>query len=159
VLTPGNWVALDTTNDNPAKWPVAQFTVTENPSPASLPAPGATVKMQEFKFGGAATLHDGELVRFENDGYLVHMTIAVPVKNRASGKLVNTLLLAGRDRKAQKLATGQPYAFVGTGSPGLLQQQVISLKPGWYVFACFMDTQDGREHTRLGMERLIRITR
>jgi len=25
------------------------------------------------------------------------------------------------------------------------------------VQACFMDTQDGREHTTLGMERIIRI--
>jgi hypothetical protein len=40
VLTAGNWVALDTTNDNPPKWPVAQFTVTANPGPASLRRPG-----------------------------------------------------------------------------------------------------------------------
>ena len=28
---------------------------------------------------------------------------------------------------------------------------------GYYVEACFMDTQDGREHTQLGMERLVQI--
>jgi hypothetical protein len=53
--------------------------------------------MQNFRFGGAATLHDGELVRFENDGYLVHMTIAVPVKNRASA--VARLLRESRGRR------------------------------------------------------------
>ena len=35
----------------------------------------------------------------------------------------------------------------------------ITAKPGWYVQACFMETQDGRVHTRLGMERIIRIVK
>jgi hypothetical protein len=29
---------------------------------------------------------------------------------------------------------------------------VISQPAGFWVLACFMDTQDGREHTTLGME-------
>ena len=40
-----------------------------------------------------------------------------------------------------------------------MQQQVLNAKPGYYVQACFMDTQDGREHTQLGMERVIRIAK
>ena len=39
------------------------------------------------------------------------------------------------------------------------QQETITAKPGWYVQACFMETQDKRDHTRLGMERIIRITK
>jgi len=39
------------------------------------------------------------------------------------------------------------------------QQETITAKPGWYVQACFMETQDGRDHTRLGMERIIKITK
>ncbi len=31
--------------------------------------------------------------------------------------------------------------------------------PGWYVIACFMDTQDGREHSQLGMDRVIQVVR
>jgi hypothetical protein len=31
--------------------------------------------------------------------------------------------------------------------------------PAYYVLACFMDTQDGREHTVLGMEKVIRVVR
>jgi hypothetical protein len=34
---------------------------------------------------------------------------------------------------------------------------VISQTPGYWVIACFMDTQDGREHTSLGMEKVIHI--
>ena len=40
-----------------------------------------------------------------------------------------------------------------------MQQEVLIAKPGFYVQACLMDTQDGREHTQLGMERLIKITK
>jgi hypothetical protein len=42
---------------------------------------------------------------------------------------------------------------------GAYQQQVIHNRPGYWVLACFMDTQDGREHTQLGMERVIRIVK
>jgi hypothetical protein len=41
---------------------------------------------------------------------------------------------------------------------GAYQQQVVHVRPGYWVLACFMDTQDGREHTQLGMERVIHIT-
>jgi len=34
---------------------------------------------------------------------------------------------------------------------------VVTQKPGYWVIACFMDTQDGREHTTLGMEKIIQI--
>ena len=36
---------------------------------------------------------------------------------------------------------------------------MLKAKPGYYVEACFMDTQDGREHTRLGMERLVKVVK
>jgi hypothetical protein len=159
VLTPGNWVALDTTKSNPTKWPRANFTVTANSAPASLPAAGATIKTQEFRFVSPARLHDGEVVRFVNGGYLVHMVIGLPVKNMATAKKVVALLLAGKDNKAQKLLSGPPPGWVGTFSPGGLVQETLRVKPGIYVIACFMDTQDGREHTQLGMEKIIRITK
>jgi hypothetical protein len=42
---------------------------------------------------------------------------------------------------------------------GAYQQQVVRNRPGYWVLACFMDTQDGRDHTVLGMERVIHIAR
>lgn len=30
-------------------------------------------------------------------------------------------------------------------------------QPGWYPLACFIDTQDHREHAQLGMLRLVRF--
>ncbi len=97
-------------------------------------------------------------MRFENDGYLVHMIDGIGVKNASDAKKVTALLLAGKDNAAQKLATGF-FAGAGPLSPGGMQQLKLNAKPGVYVLVCFMDTQDGREHTQLGMERTIRITK
>jgi hypothetical protein len=36
---------------------------------------------------------------------------------------------------------------------------VLKAKPGYYVEACFMKTQDGRFHTQLGMERLVKVVK
>ena len=43
VLTPGDYVALDTESNNPTKWPHVNFTVTANTAPATLAKPQATV--------------------------------------------------------------------------------------------------------------------
>lgn len=159
VLTPGDYVALDTIADNPAKWPHVNFTVTASSAPATLAKPQATVAAQEFRFTGPSKLHRGELVRFENDGYLYHMIIAIPVKNRKNAKLLTTYLEAGKDSKAQRLASGQPQSWMGTVGHGGMHQQVLNAQPGTYVLACFMSTQDGREHTRLGMVRTVRVVK
>jgi hypothetical protein len=159
ALTPGSYVALDTEGGNPSKWPNTSFTVTPNSVPATLPKAQATVGAEEFRFSGPSKLHVGQLVRFENDGYLYHMIIALPVKNKASATALNADLLAGNQKKANKLITGAPLQFLGTAGPGGMNQQVLKAKPGYYVLACFMNTQDGRVHTALGMERTIRIVK
>lgn len=148
VLTPGRWVALDSVNNNPATWPRASFTVSRSGHPASLPKPAATVKMIEFGFTGPSTWHEGELIRFQNAGFLAHMAVAAQAKDEQDAQTLSALLLAGQDNQAQKLATGFA-TFVGTASAGAVQQQRVTAAPGIYVLACFMDTQDHREHTRL----------
>lgn len=157
VLTPGTWLALNVSGNgnNPPK---ALFTVTQSSSPAALPTPGGTVKAIDFGFQGASKLHRGELVRFENDGFLVHMILGVQVKSMALAAAVTTALKAGKDNLARRLSIGSAN-FAGELSPGGLQQETISAAPGVYVLACFMNTQDGREHTQLGMVRTIQITK
>lgn len=158
VLQPGTYVAVDTTKNNPAKWPHTQFTVTQSAAPAALPAPSATITAIEFNFRGPGVLHDGTTVRFQNGGFLVHMAIGVRVKNLQTAKQLTALLLAGKDNQAQKLALSFGM-FMGPMSTGGLQQFTLHAKPGIWVLLCFMDTQDGREHTQLGMERTIRIVK
>jgi hypothetical protein len=157
-LAPGHYIALVNAE---AKGPKQHttFTVTAAPSPATLPTPQATIRSIEFGFSGPSTLHDGELVRFENEGFLIHMDIAFPVKSKAAATKAVKDLLTGNEKGLEKLVAGEPVTFAGPLSHEAFQQQTISAKPGWYVQACFMETQDGRDHTRLGMERIIKITK
>jgi hypothetical protein len=157
VLPAGNYIALDSnTNGTP---PHTAFTVTSSAAPAALPPAAATENSIEFGFTGPTTLHTGEVVRFVNQGFLVHMDVWVKTKNMAAAKKVVKLLLANAPQKAAAgLITGQG-GFAGPMSTGGIVQTTITAKPGIYVQACFMATQDGRVHTALGMERIIKIVK
>jgi hypothetical protein len=157
-LAPGQYLALATAGEGPPKFHAA-FTVAAAAAPAVLPAPQATIRSVEFGFRGPSTLKDGELVRFENEGFLVHMDFAFPVKSHAAAQKAVKAVLAGREKQLRPLVAGEPVGFAGPLSTGGYQQETITAKPGWYVQVCFMETQDGRDHTRLGMERIIRITK
>ena len=76
-LQPGTYIAGENGNGE------AVFTVTQSADPATLPAPAATITAVDFAFRGASTLHDGELVRFKNDGYLIHMFLFAQFKSVA----------------------------------------------------------------------------
>ena len=81
------------------------FTVTRSSSPASLPAPQATVATIEFGFRGATTLRDGTLVRFKNNGYLIHMVQgAAQVASTATAAEAEADLRAGDTAAASKSA-------------------------------------------------------
>jgi len=157
-LQPGNYVAL-IPGEGKGATAHATFTVTAAASPAVLPTPQATVRSIEFGFRGPTTLHDGELVRFENEGFLVHMDIAILAKSKSAAKQIVKDLLLGKEKGIEKLAGGEPLTFAPPISHEDFEQETITAKPGWYVQACFMETQDGRDHTRLGMERIIRIVK
>lgn len=155
-LQPGQYVALGAFGEGGPKVKEA-FTVTAAASPAALPTPQATVRSIDFGFTGPTTLHDGELVRFENAGFLVHMDIAFPAKGKSAAKRLAKDLFTGQEKGIEKLVTGEPITFAGPLSSEAFQQETITAKPGWYVQACFMNTQNGIDHTRLGMERVFRI--
>ena len=156
-LQPGQYLALSSANEGPPKVHVP-FTVAPSKAPVALPAPEATIRSIEFNFRGPTTIHDGELVRFENEGFLVHMDVAVKVKTMSNARKLIKALIAGNEKTAFRLVTGVA-SFAGPLSTGAYQQETIAAKPGIYVQLCFMETQDGRDHTRLGMERIIRITK
>jgi hypothetical protein len=157
-LTPGHYVALDTTAPSPAHWFIRPFTVAASAHPAPLPAPAATLSMIDFGFRGAARLREGELVRYVNDGFATHMALGLRVASAAAARRATTDLIAGRAGAAERLAT-TVYSFAGALSPGAVQEQPVTTPPGIYVLGCFMATQDGRDHTRLGMVRTITVIR
>jgi hypothetical protein len=158
-LQPGQYVAVVPGEEGKGSRAHANFTVSAAASPAALPAPEATIHSIEFGFQGPSTLHDGELVRFENEGFLVHMDVAAPVKNMKAAKQLVKDLLAGKEKAVGKLISGPPAGFAGPVSHEAFQQETITAKPGIYVEVCFMDTQDGRSHSQLGMERIIHIVK
>ena len=80
TLQPGNYLAVDLSSSNPDP-PHTTFVISQAPQPASLPKPGATISAIDFAFRGPSTLHDGELVRFQNSGFLVHPIQGIGVKN------------------------------------------------------------------------------
>lgn len=158
ILEPGEYVALGGAGEGGPKNKDA-FTVTAAKVPATLPPAQATERSIEFGFRGPATLHDGELVRFEDEGFLVHMDVAFPAKSLSDAKLIVKGLLSGKEKGLEKLVSAEPFSFAGPISHEAFQQETITAKPGWYVQACFMETQNGVPHTRLGMERIIKIVK
>jgi hypothetical protein len=158
-LQPGQYVAVLPGGEGKGSKAHALFTVTASASPVALPAPQATIRSIEFGFRGPSTLHDGELVRFENEGFLVHMDVAAPVKNMKAARQAVKDLLAGKEKALEKLFSGPPAGFAGPLSHEAFQQETITAKPGIYVEICFMDTQDRRSHSLLGMERIIKIVK
>jgi hypothetical protein len=159
VLAPGTYILLNAEGEHPSNPPHSTLTITAAPAPAALPAAQTTERTIEFAFKGPTTLKEGEVVRFENEGFLVHMNVAFPVASRhAAAEAVRDLKL-GREKAVFKLVKGQPFSFYGPLGSGAFQQETITEKPGWYVQACFMETQDGRDHTLLGMERAFRIVK
>ena len=157
-LAAGQYLAFNAEGPKSSAWHTTSFTVQPSSAPTPLPAAAAVEKAIDFNFRGPSILHVGELVGFENEGYVVHMNIAFPVRNhKAALKLVKALKKGSK--QAEKLIAGPPVTFEGPVSHGAYQQSVIAAKPGVYVQVCFMDTEDGRAHALLGMERIIRIVK
>jgi hypothetical protein len=152
VLPAGHYVAVNNGNG------FTPFTISRSSHPASLAKAAATMTAIDFGYQGPTTLHDGELVRFVNAGYLVHMFEWASTPSVADAKKAEADLQDGNVAGAKKFATGMGQ-FVGPISSGQMQQETITQAPGVYVVFCAMNTEDGREHFQLGMFRTIRIVK
>jgi hypothetical protein len=152
LLPAGHYVAVNNGNG------FTPFTIASSAHPAALPRPDATVTAIDFAFRGADTLRDGELVRFENDCYLIHMVAWASTPSVADASAAEADLLKGDTAGAKTYATGMGQ-FAGPLSTGAMQQEVITEPPGVYVIFCEMNSQDGRDHFQLGMFRTIQIVK
>ena len=153
VLPAGHYVA---TNDGNGFTP---FTIAAASKPASLSNPKETLSTIEFGFTGNTTLHDGDLVRFKNDGYLIHMVQAAEVKDVADAKKVEADLLADNVNAAKKYAISPLETWSGPLSSGEQQQYTFNASPGIYVVFCSMNTQDRREHFQIGMYKTVTVVK
>ena len=127
-LQAGQYVAIDVAGNNPAKFAHTSFTIAQAAQPAALPKPQATIKALDFAFRGPRTLHRGELLRVENDGFLVHMIVATEARNATTAPEVVKALRAGDDERARRLSIGG-VVFANTVSPGA-DPTVGSLRSG-----------------------------
>ncbi|MGO9750222.1 MAG: hypothetical protein ACLP8S_06070 [Solirubrobacteraceae bacterium] len=152
ILQPGNYFADDLYGN---VGPSPEFTIRQAANPATLPKPEATISAIAFAFGGPTTLHDGELVRFQNTGHIIHMIAWASTKDTATATKIESLLRAGQGMQAKKYATGKG-TFAGPLSAGAVQQLTIDEKPGVYVLYSPWITKDGRKQYQLGI-RTIRI--
>jgi hypothetical protein len=158
VLRSGKYIALDVTGKKAPR--IAKFTITKSSSPAKLPKASATTHAIEFAFRGSTRLKRGTLVRGVNNGWLVHMNDFQGVKSKADGKKLIAGFKAGKPFKTlRKYENRSFFSLFDPVSHGAVQQMVLKAKPGYYVEACFMKTQDGRFHTQLGMERLVKVVK
>jgi len=98
-------------------------------------------------------------VRFQNDGYLVHVFVHAPVASVADAAKADALLRAGNRRAAKKCLIGKPGVFAGPLSHARGQQEVIVQRPGVYVILRLMNAEDGRERFQHGMYRTIQIVK
>ena len=103
------------------------FTVTKSLIPASLPAPQATVDAIEFGFRGATTLHDGELVRFKNNGYLIHMVQAAQVASIANA--ARPRLSCGRQYRCRSKLAIAPLEMWADRCPRAGSSSTSSARP------------------------------
>jgi hypothetical protein len=156
-LLPGLYVAVDISPSGGVP-PFTEFAIAPATSPAKLPKPKATITSIEFAFRGTTKLRDGELVRFDNRGFLVHMIIGLRARSLRDARKLAALLKAGNERRAMRLVTAQ-YGWDNLLTHNQGFQLRIHQRPGYWVIACFMNTQDGREHTQLGMERVVHIVK
>ena len=132
TLQPGNYLAVDLSSSNPDP-PHATFVIGQAPQPMSLPMPGATISAIDFAFRGPSTLHDGELVRFQNSGFLVHPIQGIGVKNATTAKRLTALLRAANDKAGPEARNQLPgvrrTAFTRRCPTGADQRAAGHLRP------------------------------
>lgn len=100
------------------------------------------------------------LGRFRDAGYLIHIGTYAEVSSAGQAASVEKLLIAGHAEQAQAHLPGPTGRFFGPlWHVGLRQEAIITQPRGNYVLACVMPTQDGRDHSELGLMRTLRVVR
>lgn len=158
VLTPGTYVALDTTPER--NLPQTVLEVAGEPTTAAPPAADATVDMLDYRFTASRrTLPADGTLRVRNRGKQLHFLLAFPTSTSRNASRLVSLLRRGAEREAERLIAGPPTEPVGLVSPGVENRTKVKLRKGNYVFVCFYGSPASRDrgHNRLGMVRKVRF--
>ena len=100
------------------------------PRPPRCPPRRRVEKTIEFGFRGPTTLKVGEVVRFENEGFLVHMDIAFPVKSKRAAQKGLRPSRQARKRRCSSWSPASRSASTARSPRGAFQQETITAEAG-----------------------------
>jgi hypothetical protein len=129
------------------------FTTSAQANGATAPAPDATVRMEDLRFRGSATLPRRGTVRFQNFGLGPHIAVAFPLRAGVSNAAAGRAIRSGSDAAFGRIAGGAPVGLQTVISPAQSDDQQVSFaRSGRYALVCFVN-----EHNRLGMYRIVTV--
>ena len=99
-------------------------------------------------------------MRFETKGFLAHMDIAFPAESEKAARAIVKGLARWAKEGWKSSSQGPCSCSRARCRTKLFQQETTTAKPGRYVQACFMETQDwGAITCAWGMEPIFRIVK
>jgi hypothetical protein len=144
----------DAENGPPPSRGFGSFTTSGQANGAAAPAPDATVRMEDLRFRGSATLPRRGTVRVQNFGAGPHIAIAFPLRPGVSNAAAGRAIRSDSDAAFGRIVGGTPTALqtILSGGGQSDDQQVSFARTGRYALVCFFN-----EHNKLGMYRIVTV--
>jgi hypothetical protein len=133
---------------------IGTFTTSAQANGATAPQPDATVRMEDLRFRGSATLPRRGTVRVQNFGAGPHIAVAFPLRSGVTNAQAGRAIRSGSNAAFGRIAGGQPTLLqnILSGGGNFNDQQVSFSRTGRYALVCFFN-----EHNRLGMYRVVTV--
>lgn len=133
---------------------IGSFTTSGQANGATAPAPNATVRMEDLRFAGNATLPRRGTVRVQNFGAGPHIAVAFPLRSGVTNAAAGRAIRSGSDAALGRIVGGTPTLLqnILSGGGNFDDQQVSFARSGRYALVCFFN-----EHNRLGMYRIVTV--
>ena len=149
VLEPGTYYAFDTSGGPPDPRAAVAVEVTGESSDDEIPEPDTTVSAVDYGFEAEGLTVGTTEIAFENIGAQPHHLIASQLIGDATAEDVEQFFKTEKGKPPLSDRGTQSTAVVEGGESQLV---TLELKPGRYVFYCFIsDRQGGPPHALKGM--------
>ncbi|HWO16790.1 MAG TPA: hypothetical protein VNM89_08790 [Solirubrobacterales bacterium] len=149
VLEPGTYYAFDTSGGPPDPRTAVAIEVNGESSDDEISGPDATVSAVDYGFEAEGLTEGTTEIVFENIGAQPHHLIASPLIGDATAEDVERFFKTEKGKPPLSERGTQSTAVVEGSESQLV---TLDLKPGRYVFYCFIsDRQGGPPHALKGM--------
>lgn len=153
-LKPGTYYVVP--SDSPAKGPLASFTVAPGQGGAKPPATNAKITATDYAFSGQ-NVKVGQPVEFRNEGKEWHHFIGAPIRGNATLDDVKKAIQENQGGGGGPLDERNSIETTVMNG-GVSQISSPELKPGRWVFMCFVsDRGGGPPHAQKGMVSEIEV--